>query len=153
MARTVKTPTHAEKVALALTDIFPRVMVNMSRLGGSQCNSAPLTSPQMRVVFALDMKKEPMRMSALAEALGVTQSTGTDVTKRLVKLGYLKKERLAGDERVVCVSLSERGRKAVEELRGEKYRQFLKICEALPEAEQKTLLKSHQLILEIYSKM
>jgi DNA-binding MarR family transcriptional regulator len=157
MVKPAKTPkylTDAESVAAALTDIFPRVMINMSRLGGSQsCSALTLTAPQLRALLAVDLAKKNIRMSALAEALGVTQSTATDVTKRLVRLGYLTKERLAGDERVVCVGLSGHGKKAIKELRGEKYRQFLKICEALQNDERVRLLKSHQLILEIYSAM
>lgn len=153
-ARTPEAGADAETIALALTEIFPRVMINMARLGGSQsCSALTLTAPQLRALLAIDLAQGPLRMSALAEALGVTQSTATDVTKRLTRLGYLTKKRLAGDERVVCVSLSDRGHKAVEELRKEKFRQFLKICEALPQDERVRLLKSHKLILEIYSTM
>jgi DNA-binding MarR family transcriptional regulator len=153
-AKKQKTETGAKGIARALTDIFPRMLLNMSRLGGTQSgNTLTLTPAQLRALIALDVESRPVRMSALAEALGVTQSTTTDVTKRLMRMGYLTKERLPGDERVVCVSLSERGRKIVKELRGEKFRQFLKICEALPETEQQRLLKSHQLILRIYSTM
>jgi DNA-binding MarR family transcriptional regulator len=153
-AKSLERGTDAASIAEALTDIFPRMMINMSRLGGSRsCSATTLTAPQLRALLAVEMEHEPMRMSALAIALGVTQSTATDVTKRLMRLGYLTKKRLAGDERVVCVSLSDRGRKAVAEMRGEKFRQFLKICEALPEDERVRLLKSHQLILGIYSAM
>ena len=146
--------SDAKTIAAALADIFPRMMVSLARLGGSRSSHAlPLTAPQLKALFAIHVRGKAMQMSELAEALGVTQSTATDVTKRLVRLGYLTRKRLTGDKRVVCVSFSAKGRKIVREMQSEKFHQFLKICEALPKAGREQLLKSHQLILDIYSAM
>jgi DNA-binding MarR family transcriptional regulator len=144
--------SDAETVARALADIFPRMMESLARLGGSRSSQAlPLTAPQLKALYAIHVQGDEMQMSELAEALGITQSTATDVTKRLVRLGYLIKKRPSGDKRVVCVSLSAKGQKIVQEMQSEKFQQFLRICEALPKAARQRLLKSHQLILGIYS--
>ena len=48
-----------------------------------------------------------MPVSVLARAEGVQSSTITVTTKRLQDMGYVRRERSAGDERVVVVSLTE----------------------------------------------
>ena len=142
----------AEVVARALAEIFPRMMMKMVKLGdGLPRSVGSMTPQQLRVLTALDMAGRPLRMSELSEALGVTQGTVTDVTKRLIKLRYLLRERLKEDDRVVCLSLSVQGRAVVRELHQQRYKLFLKVCEDLDPGTRRKFLESHQVILEIYS--
>ena len=67
-----------------------------------------LTMPQLKVMLIL-WREGPARMSELASGLGVTLATATGVVDRLVKKGYIVREGLPGDRRVVICRLSEEG--------------------------------------------
>lgn len=126
--------------------------MKMVRMGdGLPRSVGSMTPQQLRVLAALDMAGKPLRMSELSEALGVTQGTVTEVTKRLIKLDYLLRERLKKDDRVVCLSLSAQGRAVIRELHQQRYKLFLRVCEGLDPVTRRKFLESHQVILEIYT--
>ncbi|MEI2385371.1 MarR family transcriptional regulator [Breoghania sp. JC706] len=73
-----------------------------------------LTYPQFLVMVAL-WETDGRTVGALGQALGLESSTLTPLVKRLEQAGLLERRRDTADERVVRVSLTEKGRN----LRGE----------------------------------
>lgn len=67
-----------------------------------------LTMPQLKVMMIL-WREGPARMSELAAGLGVTLATATGVVDRLLEKGYVVREGLPGDRRVVICRLSPEG--------------------------------------------
>ncbi len=67
-----------------------------------------ITMPQLKVLLML-WREGPGRMSELASSLGVTLATATGVVDRLVEKGYVVREGLPGDRRVVLCRLSNEG--------------------------------------------
>ncbi|OIQ58489.1 transposase IS66 family protein [Moorella thermoacetica] len=51
----------------------------------------------------------PLTIGELAEVLGITSSSATTATKRLAKMGLVKRDRQKEDERVVTVALISTG--------------------------------------------
>jgi DNA-binding MarR family transcriptional regulator len=74
-----------------------------------------LTMPQLKVMLIL-WREGPARMSELASGLGVTLATATGVVDRLVEKGYIVREGLPGDRRVVICRLSEVGQEFMKAL-------------------------------------
>jgi DNA-binding MarR family transcriptional regulator len=74
-----------------------------------------LTMPQLRVMLIL-WREGPARMSELASGLGVTLATATGVVDRLVEKGYIGREGLPGDRRVVICRLSGEGQEFMKAL-------------------------------------
>lgn len=142
----------SETVARKLAEIFPKMMMQMVRLGDGLPKSAALLTPQqLRVLSTLDLAGKAMRMSDLAAQIGVTQSTLSDASKRLLKMGYVVRERSTQDDRVVTLSLSANGRAVTRDLRQGRYKLFQKVCEKLTPEDRRRLLQSHQFILDVYS--
>jgi len=71
-----------------------------------------ITMPQLKILVALYIKGST-RMSNLAADLQVTMATATGLVDRLVERGYLTRESLAEDRRVVLCRLSDSGQKIV----------------------------------------
>jgi DNA-binding MarR family transcriptional regulator len=70
------------------------------------------TMSQLKMMFLLFLNG-PMRMSALASDLGVTQATASGVADRLVERDLVTRESQPDDRRVVLCRLSESGHKAI----------------------------------------
>jgi DNA-binding MarR family transcriptional regulator len=86
-----------EQLEDAITPIIPQDWLDMD-----------LTMPQLKVMLIL-WREGPARMSELASGLAVTLATATGVVDRLVEKGFIVREGLPGDRRVVICRLSERG--------------------------------------------
>ena len=85
---------------------------------------------------------EGRSVTAIAQENGVTLPTVTMGINKLVKKGYVTKDRVEGDKRMVCVRLTDAGRRA-ETAHRFFHRQMVKaIGGAIREDEQPTLLKS-----------
>ena len=75
-----------------------------------------ITMPQLKVLLIL-WRAGATRMSELATGLDVTMATATGVVDRLVEKGYVVREGLPGDRRVVISRLSPEGEEFMKRLR------------------------------------
>ncbi|MCX7922853.1 MAG: MarR family transcriptional regulator [Clostridia bacterium] len=80
-------------------------------------------------------------MSQLAEHIGVPMSTATGVVERLVKAGYIKRERSESDRRIVVIKLTDNGQELVDKLKSNIYEYLQLIYDALTEEERQLLGK------------
>ncbi|MEG2118923.1 MAG: MarR family transcriptional regulator, partial [Pseudoflavonifractor sp.] len=78
----------------------------MSQQFRSHFGKLNLTFPQALVLTVLGTDG-PMPISALAERTGSANSTVSGIVDRLEKLGLAKRERSAGDHRVIYVSATD----------------------------------------------
>jgi DNA-binding MarR family transcriptional regulator len=69
-------------------------------------------------VLATLQENGAMTVGALAEALAIAAPSATGIVDRLVERGLVERVRSEADRRVVQVSLSEGGRRAVEQMHG-----------------------------------
>lgn len=83
---------------------------------------------------------DPLSMSDLARALGITVGSVTVACKRLEKVGLVTRERQTADERIVHVTLTEQGRALIDEWRQQRREALAKLLSVLDEHEQEDLL-------------
>jgi DNA-binding MarR family transcriptional regulator len=81
----------------------------------STCEEFQLTPSQVHVLLWLG-KDGTLAMGELARRLGVTEKTITGLVDRLERAGYLQRERIAPDRRVVRCRLTPEGQKMYEKL-------------------------------------
>lgn len=93
-----------EELEFAITPIIPHDWL-----------TTDLTMPQLKVMVIL-WREGPARMSELASGLAVTLATATGVVDRLVEKGYVVREGLPGDRRVVICRLSQEGQEFMKAL-------------------------------------
>lgn len=83
----------------------------------------------------------PLNIGELAEGLGITSSSATTATKRLAKMGLVKRDRQKEDERVVTVALTETGREMLEQWANEKRAALASLLTPLTLEERRLLLE------------
>ncbi|GGH31676.1 MarR family winged helix-turn-helix transcriptional regulator [Paenibacillus segetis] len=109
--------------------LFPEEIINLD---------LTLSKTELLMMIMLDRYGE-ITMSQMAEYSNIPMSTATGIVDRLVKLGYMKRNRSEADRRIVVIALSEMGEKLVSELKKQISEYVTMIDQALTD-EEKSLL-------------
>ncbi|QKV94259.1 MarR family transcriptional regulator [Streptomyces sp. NA02950] len=102
-----------------------------------------LTLPQFRMLVALD-NSGPLTLSRLAEELGVQPSTAMRMIDRLVAAGVVARGVSAVDRRASVISLTDAGRRTVEEVTERRKGELAGIVEAMPVGQRRGLIEALQ---------
>jgi DNA-binding MarR family transcriptional regulator len=115
----IATETEREEQLDYIAEHLPSRAALLVRLLVKQVRSREISRTEMEVLSILT--EGPRRITELTELEGIAQPTMTLLVRRLQEKGWVKREGLADDGRVVMVSLTEAGAAARQRLR----RQFL----------------------------
>ncbi|SET17566.1 DNA-binding transcriptional regulator, MarR family [Natronincola peptidivorans] len=88
-------------------------------------------------------------MSQIAEHIHLPMSTASGLVERLVKNGYLKRERSESDRRIVVIKLTDKGKALVAELKDMIFHYIEKIGESLTKEEVEVLGKVFTKAIEV----
>lgn len=103
--------------------------------------AADVTLPQFRTLVVL-AARGPQRAADVAAELRVNPSTGTRMCDRLVRKGLVRRTRIAGDRRVVRLTLTPAGRALVDEVTQRRREQLARIVSAIPARSYGPLVKT-----------
>ncbi len=104
-------PSSSEEHLARLDSLWSHITRKVSAEVNRQTQDAhdePLTGAQLFTLRVL-RKRGALTMSALADALGVTQSSANGLIERLVETGFVSRDRDSEDRRVVRVMLTSSG--------------------------------------------
>lgn len=133
-----------EVIAAVLTASRLLVAVSARALG----RIAPsLTLPQLRALVVLD-GQGPVKLAALAGALGVNPSTAMRMVDRLEAAGSVTRQANPGNRREVVLSLTARGRALVEEVLAGRHAEIATIVSRIPAGERAGLIGSLRALTE-----
>jgi DNA-binding MarR family transcriptional regulator len=107
---------RAERVDYIAEHLPSRAAV-LVRLLVKQVHSREISRTEVEVLSIL--REGPRRITELTELEGVAQPTMTLLVKRLQEKGWVKREGLADDGRVVMISITEAGRAAQQRFRAQ----------------------------------
>ncbi len=92
-----------------LMDLYPRIFFACHRRHyPDRAALAPLTHHQEGILGHLD-EEEPTNLGRLARHMGVQSSTMSINVERLVRKGFVRRERARGDRRQICLRLTAEG--------------------------------------------
>jgi DNA-binding MarR family transcriptional regulator len=77
----------------------------------------------------------------LSEELGITKGTASGIIKRLVDYGYVKKVKSQVDKRVYNLSITDEGRKVIEEVINKRVEYIRNIFSVFDESKKKSFLE------------
>lgn len=100
-----------------IAENLPRHAAALVRLLVKQVRSREVSRTELEVLSIL--AEGPRRITELTELEGVAQPTMTLLVKRLQEKGWVEREGLPGDGRVVMVSLTDVGATAQQRIRAE----------------------------------
>ncbi|MFG2531079.1 MarR family winged helix-turn-helix transcriptional regulator [Streptomyces sp. NPDC048516] len=127
-----------EVIAAVLTASRLLVGISARSLG----RIAPsLTLPQLRALVVLD-GRGPVKLAALAGALGVNPSTAMRMADRLEAAGSLTRQTNPANRREVVLSLTEEGRCLVARVLAGRHPEIAEIVARLPAAQRAGLIDS-----------
>ena len=110
-----------------------------------------ITNNDMHIIEAINIE-EPRKMSDIAKRLNVTVGTLTTNMNSLEKKGYIIRERITEDKRVVLVVLTEKGRKAFFHHRDFHKKMIRTIVKDLNEDEMKVLIRCMQKLDQFFER-
>jgi DNA-binding MarR family transcriptional regulator len=125
-----------------------KVVTGLQRIGAvlrsqawQDAGSKGLTPTQGQILAVLKSRSTPMRLTAVADELGVRAATASEAVGALVQKGLVKKVRDAHDGRALCLTLSAAGRRRAEEAAS--WPEFLlSAVDALSGDEQRVLVQA-----------
>ena len=91
-------------------------------------------------LLLLLVRRQECTMSELAEGIHVPMSTATGMADRLVRRGYVNRERSEDDRRIVVLRLSEKGLEAAAQFKVVLSRYIALVAEDLTTEEQQALV-------------
>lgn len=91
-----------------------------------------LSLPQYKMLYLLN-KEGPQKVSQLATALGNTPAAVTGLADKLFAEGHIQRERAESDRRVVYVSITEKGRHMLDEVKETQEEIFQTFFDKLPD--------------------
>jgi DNA-binding MarR family transcriptional regulator len=109
-----------------------------------------LTPPQYFTLVSLFFQERPRSMHILAEITHQDAATVTGIVDRLIKLGYVSRQRGEDDRRKVYVTLEEAGREVVEAIRQINHENWQRAFSALSQDELEEMLRMLSTVLEVW---
>jgi DNA-binding MarR family transcriptional regulator len=82
-----------------------------------------------------------LTLSELAGLLGISAPSASSIVDRMEEHGFVSRERDAFDRRIVHVSVSDQGRKVVEEMMGHKRDHSLQLLSIMTEGELRDVIR------------
>jgi len=110
------------------------------------CCGIPMS--QAMVLQTLAASRRGQRMSAIAEALGVTQSTATRLVEPLVREGRVARRPDPDDGRSVVIVLTEKGRESADDLGRQSQRWSESVLQRIPAAQQGAVIAALETVVD-----
>jgi Transcriptional regulators len=110
-----------------------------------------LTFTQLRALFVL-ATRQPTRVGDLASALGMSLGSASALSARLVRLGYVTRQRPPEDQRTVILVLSSKATRMLDHLERRSTAQLSLAIRRMTEAERAALTMSLRAFLRLAPK-
>ena len=147
MASTLATEHIPDEVLRAIRRILRKISQHSRQLS----REAGLTVAQLlclRVIREVEPEAE-VTAAMVSESVQLSPATVSRILDRLEKRQLILRERRSADRRKVCLSLTDTGRKKVDELPTPLQEQFVARMQSLPLEEQSQLLATLENIVEM----
>ncbi|MDO8472506.1 MAG: MarR family transcriptional regulator [Dehalococcoidia bacterium] len=137
--------TDREQLVAKIAELKDLMMRTASDHWQGDLVELDLTLGQLKVLFLL-YSQPRMRMSTLAEILGVTLPSCTNLVERLTKAGMVERRSDPGDRRVVLCVLTPEGEALINRLRQNKDMLPNKLLGSLTVDELRIVVKAMELL-------
>jgi DNA-binding MarR family transcriptional regulator len=131
-----------------LGDLCSTLVRRLRLLERSELSCCGIPMSQAMVLQTLQANPEGRRMSEIAEALGVAQSTATRLVEPLAREMRVERRPAPDDGRVVVICLTDKGRHAAAELGRLSQRWSEGILQRIPRGEQEAVIRALETVIE-----
>ncbi len=131
-----------------LGELCSALVRRLRLLERSELSCCGIPMSQAMVLQTLEARREGQRMSEVAEALGVAQSTATRLVEPLVKEGRVERGPAPDDGRAVVIRLTEKGRHAARELSIISSRWSQGVLQRIPTEQQQGVIAALEAVVD-----
>lgn len=131
-----------------LGDLCSALVRRLRLLERSELSCCGIPMSQAMVLQTLLTHPEGQRMSAIAEALGVAQSTATRLVEPLVREGRVERRPAPDDGRAVVIALTAKGDQAAAELSQLSQRWSEGILHRIPLDQRQAVIEALETVVE-----
>lgn len=135
----------AKSAAKEIAVLIPKLMTGIK---AGMMVPQSVTPSQMTVMMALHEFKI-CTVGFLSRQLGVSDPTVTGIVDRLVRLGYVKRQRGIEDRRIVLVSLTRKGEEIIKKIQGIIRQHWARILSQLTDKERDTYIDIMHKIIKV----
>lgn len=107
----------ADQDPIQLADVLQRLMRRLRRAQAERLAPLGLTPAQERALRTITRSEEPLRMTELADQLGIVPRSVTTVVDALEQAGLVRREIDPHNRRAIRLYLTDRGRAVRDDLR------------------------------------
>lgn len=133
-----------------LTHIFPIIMHSFHNLSSEVSRVHELTLAQYRLIQLLH-RSENFTVNEISHALGIAQSSASELVTRMVNADLLIRETSPNDRRIYQIKLSSRAEQILKERADAMHVHIQQLLAGLAEKQQEEFVQSFEKISEILS--
>src|ERR1700749_1157885 len=122
-----------------LADLLQRQIRRLRRAQANRLAPLGLTPGQERALRIITRSEEPLRMTELADHLGIVPRSATTVVDALEQAGLVRREIDPRNRRAILLRLTDRGAAVRDDLREARRRAAEDLFAPLPETDRETL--------------
>ncbi|MCD6545972.1 MAG: MarR family transcriptional regulator [Thermotogae bacterium] len=131
--------------------LLRRLCFNVKVEGRKVLKDFDITPSQFDILQKLFFMGE-MRLTDLSDMLGITKGTASGIVKRLVDYGYVEKVKSQIDRRVYNLSITNEGKKVIEEVINRRIEYIKRVFSSFDEKTQKAFLDHLKEITKVIEK-
>jgi len=131
-----------------LGDLCSALVRRLRLLERSEMSCCGIPMSQAVVLQTLEANEDGQRMSAVADALGVAQSTATRLVEPLVRDGQVCRKPASDDGRAVVIALTGKGRQTATELSRLSRRWSEGILQRIPSEQHQGVITALETVIE-----
>jgi len=139
---------QVNKQGQRLGDLCSTLVRRLRLLERSELSCCGIPMSQAMVLQTLQANPEGQRMSEIAEALGVAQSTATRLVEPLAREKRVERRPAPDDGRAVVICLTDKGRHAAVELSALSRRWSEGILQRIPSDEHQAVIRALETVIE-----
>lgn len=136
----MKTTVSAQKFAVRISDLTPRLMRGMLRTEQIGCGDGEITINQLWALGYLQEHGESP-VKAISKAVGLKLPATSGLIDRMVQAGFVQRTRSREDRRVVLVTPTTKGRKILKDMLEKKAKSLISLFSPLSPAERAQYLE------------
>jgi DNA-binding MarR family transcriptional regulator len=122
-----------------LADLLQRLMRRLRRAQTERLGLLGLTPAQERALRVISRSEEPLRMTELADRLGIVPRSVTTVIDALEQAGLVRREVDPRNRRAIRLHLTDRGSAVRDDMREARRQAAEDLFAPMPEGDRKTL--------------
>ncbi len=138
-----------ERFGRRMIELMPQLIRGFTRHEHNSLSRGEITLPQLWALEHLSLHREPCAMNELAGSLGISRPAATGLIDRLISQRLVRRDADPHDRRVVRISITQKGTRAIQSIWEQKRRAVVRIFGQLSSGDRTQYLATLEQVVRI----